>query len=97
MTERITRRGVLRQALIVGAGLAVYGALPRRADAAPSIPKAKADYQNHPEAGHHCAGCCMFVPLGKGKGNGACAMVEGSISPHGWCRYWKGGPNDTCS
>jgi hypothetical protein len=97
MTKRVTRRGLLRQALIVSSGAAIYGAMPRRANAAPSISKAKAGYQAHPGDEHRCSGCCMFVPGGKGKESGTCTMIEGPISPHGWCKYWTGGPNDTCS
>lgn len=59
----------------------------------PMISKRLADYQTEPHQGHCCAACCMFVP-----GRSAhCTMIEGVISPHGWCKYWQAGRVDTCS
>lgn len=48
--------------------------------------KSSLKYQDHPDKnGHMCSGCSLFVP-GKSKtAMGGCKVVEGSISPKGWC------------
>ncbi len=38
-----------------------------------------ARYQDHPNGDQSCAGCPYFV------GPNSCAVVEGEISPSGWC------------
>lgn len=59
----------------------------------PTISKRLANYQASPNHGRRCAACCMFVP-----GQPAhCTMVEGVISPNGYCKYWQAGPADTCN
>jgi hypothetical protein len=94
MDTNTTRRGLCQKAGILAAFVALEAAITRRAHAAASIPKKLADYRPQPMNGHECAGCCMFVP--DQSGHARCTMIEGAISPHGWCKYWKAGPADTC-
>ena len=42
-------------------------------------------YQNSPKNGQKCAGCKFFIPGSSKTANGACKIVDGSISPNGWC------------
>lgn len=42
-------------------------------------------YQPGPSGGRRCAGCQFYVPDRNGDGLGACAVVEGTIDPDGWC------------
>jgi hypothetical protein len=49
---------------------------------------AKADkrdffYQDKPKDGKSCAICRLFIARDEGKGQ--CAVVEGPVSPNGWC------------
>jgi len=44
--------------------------------------KASVGYQSHPKGSQSCANCKLFVP------SSSCMVVEGAISPHGWCRLW---------
>jgi hypothetical protein len=46
---------------------------------------AKADYsyREQPKEGKSCAGCRLFSLTESGKG--VCAIVDGDISPSGWC------------
>lgn len=44
--------------------------------------KDRADYIEHSPSYETCATCSMY-------GLGNCSLVEGSINPHGWCRYWE--------
>ncbi|MBL6455677.1 high-potential iron-sulfur protein [Belnapia sp. T6] len=39
-------------------------------------------YQNEPKEGQRCSGCQHFQPPN------ACAIVNGNISPDGWCAVW---------
>jgi hypothetical protein len=48
------------------------------------VPKAAARYQDRPNRGRRCAGCRYF------RAPHFCAVVEGLISPQGWCMYHDG-------
>ena len=39
-------------------------------------------YQASPKDGQECDTCAHFAALG------ACKLVDGDISPKGWCRLW---------
>jgi hypothetical protein len=41
--------------------------------------KAAVQYQDQPKGGQRCSGCVNFIT------GGQCKIVEGSISPNGWC------------
>lgn len=75
----VTRRAWLGGAVaMVGAG-AVF-MMPMRASA-----KAKQDvakYQDSPKDNHKCSGCSQF------EAPSACKVVEGTISPEGWCQLF---------
>jgi hypothetical protein len=43
-----------------------------------------AAYQNSPKENQNCANCKLFVPPS------SCTLVEGLISPQGWCKFWVG-------
>lgn len=45
--------------------------------------KAEARYKDYAEGLNHCALCTMFRPPS------SCTAVEGTISPHGVCKYFK--------
>lgn len=45
--------------------------------------KATAKYQEQPKDGHSCSICQFFhAPH-------TCQLVEGDVSPNGWCSYWS--------
>ncbi|MEO9171353.1 MAG: high-potential iron-sulfur protein [Candidatus Baltobacteraceae bacterium] len=83
-----SRKEVLQQLIVLPAlaGLAVIGATSI-ADA--KSPKSQFKYQSKPHGSQKCSGCTLFVP-GKSKtANGQCKIVEGSISPNGWCTAYS--------
>lgn len=45
--------------------------------------KAEAEYEAQSRHERYCDECSMFRPPG------GCSLVEGRISPIGWCRYWE--------
>ena len=47
------------------------------------MPKQTAQYQDSPNADQKCQGCRFFIE------SGSCRLVEGEISPNGWCRLYR--------
>jgi High potential iron-sulfur protein len=59
------------------------------ADAASSGPptvkvaKTSVQYQNQPKGEQKCGNCLHFIA-----GSNTCKLVDGPISPEGWCSLW---------
>lgn len=51
------------------------------------VTQSSAGYLDQSPCDVACSGCVMFRPSQKFLGS--CDLVEGSISPRGWCRYWE--------
>jgi hypothetical protein len=51
-------------------------------DAGGKISQAAAQYQDSPRGGLSCIGCSFFLRPR------SCRVVEGDISPNGWCRLF---------
>ena len=66
------------------AGLAGAALQPRRslAQSPGKMSKAQAEYQDAPKGIQMCATCSLFEEPR------ACKVVEGDISPNGWCRSY---------
>jgi hypothetical protein len=77
-----------RRLLLQGA-VALGGAIPFIATgalAAGRMSQASVTYQDSPKGTQNCANCKLFEqPSG-------CKLVEGPVSPNGWCRIWR--PSD---
>ncbi|HET7681434.1 MAG TPA: twin-arginine translocation signal domain-containing protein [Xanthobacteraceae bacterium] len=84
-SSRLSRRGFLERS-VCGAALAGAAVLPAWAQARGKVSKASARYQDRPNGSQQCSGCTHFR-------GGTCEIVEGQISPNGWCRHFerKGG------
>jgi hypothetical protein len=55
---------------------------------APALAKssqASMKYQKSPKNGQKCSGCKFFIAGASKTANGTCKIVDGSISPNGWC------------
>lgn len=56
-------------------------------DAAPAtsgkVSQASVQYQAQPKGEQKCAGCMHFEA-----GSGTCKLVDGQVSPEGWCTLW---------
>jgi high potential iron-sulfur protein len=71
----------------LAASAALCGALSGAAGAAQPAPlkkysKERVGYRDEPYQGRTCAKCVLYA------GNGECAIVEGQVSPDGWCLQW---------
>jgi hypothetical protein len=77
------RRELLRG--LLAAGCALY--LPMVAGAAEptsgKLSQAAARYLDKPKDDQICAKCTHFIPE-----SGICKVVEGQVSPRGWCKLW---------
>ena len=80
-------RGSGRRTFVLGTSfivttLSVVSFAPERARAA-KAQKSDVHYRDGPNDGKSCAACRLFTPTGPDKGT--CAVVEGDVSPSGWC------------
>lgn len=86
--EKITRRDALKQGAqwLMGASVLWIASMPDRANATKA---AKGDffYQDKPKDGKSCATCRLFLPAEANKGT--CAVVDGEVSPNGWCMAYS--------
>lgn len=80
--HKVSRRQALK-VLILPALAAAIGGTTTIADAKSS--KAQVKYQNHPNGSAKCSGCKFFIAGKNAKAMGSCQIVDGSISPNGWC------------
>jgi High potential iron-sulfur protein len=83
LVNRLTRRtllpALLGSAAMFAAALSLGGGM---ADAQSKTAKKTAKYQDHPNNGQSCSQCNFFRPPK------SCQLVEGDISPNGWCSFW---------
>jgi len=75
-----SRRTVLKGLLASGCALCFPRAIVAATD---KLSKTQAQYQGQPKGEQKCANCRNFVPPN------SCTVVEGSISPEGWCVLWS--------
>jgi hypothetical protein len=79
------RRKALRQGFrIAGIAVAVL-AIGANESAAAKATKNEVMYQDHRHDGKGCRECKSFIPAGGNADGATCALVEGVISPDGWC------------
>jgi hypothetical protein len=77
-----------RVIIIRAAGLLAVAAAPGlagRAQAQAKLAKDAVKYQTKAKDGKDCDDCLQFVPGKSEKAMGTCKIVEGPISPNGWC------------
>jgi hypothetical protein len=70
---------IFLSAAAVGAALSLGSDM---AEAQSKTSKKVAKYQDHPNSGAHCSECRYFLPPH------SCVLVEGDISPNGWCSFF---------
>jgi High potential iron-sulfur protein len=85
-TLRPSRRRMLA-AMAVGGGALLAPALDGSAQQNPKVTlkkrtKEAVGYRDEPYQGRTCAKCVLYV------GHGECVLVEGEVSPDGWCLQW---------
>lgn len=83
----MTRRAFVANAIVLPAlaGLLIAETAPARAKGS----QAQFKYQSTPKNGQKCSQCTFYIPNSNPKSNGTCKIVDGSISPNGWCTAWS--------
>ncbi|HEV3091900.1 MAG TPA: high-potential iron-sulfur protein [Candidatus Cybelea sp.] len=78
-----TRRNFLSGIIVLPAlaGLALAQTTTAQAKGS----KTQFKYQGTPSNGKKCSQCTQYVAGSSAKANGTCKIVDGSISPNGWC------------
>ena len=75
-----------RRQVLHGAAIAAGGAVLAIAMASPAQAKMSfqaSGYQTTPKGDQNCAGCSLF------QNPSSCILVDGKISPDGWCRFYR--------
>jgi anaerobic selenocysteine-containing dehydrogenase len=81
---KVSRRIMLKSGAVI-AGVAAFPWLARPAAAQAKATKQAMQYQDQPKNGQRCDTCMQFIPGAKADGPGTCKVVEGPISPSGYC------------
>ena len=76
----LSRRNTILRSAAWAAG-AVISLLPVR-QAAAKMAQTSVGYQTTPKGDQQCGNCSLFQPPG------SCTLVDGAISPTGWCKFW---------
>lgn len=83
----LSRRKFLKVSLAGAASVGAAGlsveAVRAQMRAPGTTPKSTARYQDAPNRGRRCARCVHFLAPDR------CAIVAGTISPNGWCRFYE--------
>jgi len=78
--KHLSRRVLFQRVAVYAAGAAtLHGLGLNRAAAQAKVPQKTVAYQDKPKGTDRCDGCNNFQPPN------ACKVVEGEISPQGWC------------
>jgi hypothetical protein len=81
LSSALSRRTVLLRSIACAAGAAALLSQATDADAA-KMAQTAAGYQESPKGSQQCDGCTLFQPPN------ACQLIDGNISPSGWCKFW---------
>ncbi len=80
----VTRRTALSGLIVLPAFARLCGS----AIAYSKETKEKLGYQSFPHGDERCLHCRVFHPGKPPTGPGTCDLVQGAISPNGWCRVF---------
>lgn len=79
-SKQISRRDLLK-----GVALLAGTVVLRPTHAQAKAPQSAMQYQDKPKGDAECSNCLQFVPGKSPTAMGTCKVVEGAISPKGWC------------
>jgi len=90
-SRSVSRRSFIA-ALLAGAAATPGLIVSRTARAQQKVPPASVKYQDKPNGNQQCNNCLQFVPGGAPTAMGTCKVVEGPVSPSGYCIIWVAKP-----
>jgi hypothetical protein len=76
----LSRRTIVTRSVAGAAGAAVLFGLVTEASA--KMAQKAAEYQDAPKGDQECSNCSLFQEPN------ACTLIDGEISPKGWCKFW---------
>jgi hypothetical protein len=76
----LSRRTIVTRSVAGAAGAAVLLGLVTKASA--KMAQKAVEYQDTPKGDQECSNCSLFQEPN------ACTLVDGEISPKGWCKFW---------
>jgi high potential iron-sulfur protein len=79
-SRALSRRTILVQSAGCAAGAAAL--LLPSGQAAAKMTQPSVAYQDSPKGDQKCSNCSLFQEPN------ACTLVDGNISPEGWCKFW---------
>jgi hypothetical protein len=79
-TITLSRRTIVTRSVAGAAGAAVLLGLVTEASA--KMAQKAVEYQETPKGDQECSNCSLFQEPN------ACTLVDGEISPKGWCKFW---------
>ena len=85
MNDRPSRKSVLINLLTLPLAATAAAATVSAASAAAKSPQNAVQYQDKPKGDAKCSGCKFFIAGKDPKAKGKCQVVDGDISPEGWC------------
>jgi len=80
-SREVARRIILLRSVGCVAAGAAASLLPLK-QAAAKMSQPSVAYQDTPKGDQQCSNCSLFQEPD------ACTIVDGSISPAGWCKFW---------
>jgi hypothetical protein len=80
----LSRRTIVARSVAAAAGVAVLFGLVTKAAA--KMSQKSVDYQDTPKNDQECSNCSLFQEPN------SCTIVDGEISPKGWCKFWAKKP-----
>ncbi|HEU5481169.1 MAG TPA: high-potential iron-sulfur protein [Candidatus Tumulicola sp.] len=81
--KRFTRGEFVQSAVALPALAALLASTAAPAQAKGS--QAQFKYQSKPNGSKKCSNCTFFIPGKSATANGTCKIVDGTISPNGYC------------
>ncbi|MFZ1017628.1 MAG: hypothetical protein WAN39_07125 [Candidatus Cybelea sp.] len=85
--DRPGRRSFLEGLVLLPALAATLGGIAA-ADSSKAT-KSAMHYQSSPSGSMQCSGCKFFIPGSDAKSDGTCQVVDGAISPTGYCMAYS--------
>ena len=80
--RNLSRRSVLRGAALLASAAVTAGFVPSKEALAQKASKEAMNYADKPNGDKRCSNCLNFISPT------SCALVEGTISPDGYCIAW---------
>lgn len=84
--NKLSRRKMIKY-MVLGATIPIINTLINQAHAAKTS-KESVQYRDKPNGKDQCSNCMQFIPGKTLDANGECRVVEGNISPNGWCNAY---------